>query len=116
MRYIAIRMKSRDIYVQHLEKLSNEGGRVISAGMAENSTCSCYEWWAIVEKQNEAQQTPETPKNELADVLEAAKKIKEFCGETTCRDCMFSDGEGYYCMLTESAPEYWKLKGRDDNV
>lgn len=115
MKYIAIRMKSRDTYVQHLEKLSNEGGRVISAGMAENSTCSCYEWWAIVEKQNEAQQTPETPKDENADVLEAAKKIKEFCGESNCRDCMFSDGD-CYCMINSSAPEYWRLEGRGSNV
>lgn len=110
MRYIAIRMKSRDTYVQHLEKLSNEGGRVISAGMAENSTCSCYEWWAIVEKQNEAQQTPEAPKGETAELLEAARKIKKECEKRRmCEEyggCPFEMEDGKCLVSTTTNRDY----------
>lgn len=128
MKYIAIRMKSRDIYVQHLEKLSNEGGRVISAGMAENSPCSCFEWWAIVEKQDEAQQTPEAPKNEAAELLEAARKLADYC-ERQNGTCW--DATGWKCPLfsesmmrcraacigrNDSAPRYWVIRKEDDNV
>ena len=116
MRYIAIRMKNRDAYVQHLENLSNEGGRVISAGMAENSTCSCYEWWAIVEKQRKAQQTPEAPNSETAELLEAARKLKGYCERTKCIDCPFGYDNGLRCELCESAPEYWKPERRLGNV
>ena len=41
-------------------------------------------------------------------LIEAAKKLKEHCENTECRDCVFCDGS-CVCPLSDEAPEDWEL-------
>lgn len=115
MRYRTLTRQDQDDFAHWLNEMTKDGYHVISAGAVYTVHRGGLEWWAVLGMSDEAPDMTEEPKDELADVLEAAKKIKEFCGKTDCSNCLFNTFDGY-CEFTENAPDAWGLEGRDDNV
>lgn len=107
MKYATINVIGSDVYARELEKLVENGYRVISAGASHDTRVDCFRWWAIAEKNDEPQRATETRPVEAAELLEAARVIKRACEERlTCDDCIFGKA---YSLCSVSRPESWEI-------
>lgn len=115
MRYRAIHRLDEDDLIYELNKSVADGYRVISAGASYNAASGGLEWWAVVERDEKAQRTPEVTKNEAAELLKAARKIANACRDRAgCKGCPFM-GETC-CELHKNVPNGWNIWGRAVNV
>lgn len=90
MKYETVNVIGPEIYSRELENLVGNGYHVISAGAAPDARVSCMRWWAIAEKNDEPQQTPETQPADVAELLEAKRKIANMCrNRQGCPGCCF---------------------------
>ena len=54
----------------------------------------------------------------IEKVIKAAKRLKRYCNETECKECIFDDHENLWCCKINSgeSPNNWILpKGEDKN-
>lgn len=107
MQYEIIRRVNGDSFVSVLNAAVAEGKRAVSAGASYNHQARCLEWWAIMEKPDEVQAAPETPKDEHTKLLEALRGIRDECeGRANCYECKFRNG--HLCALA-GRPEEWDV-------
>lgn len=48
-------------------------------------------------------------------LIEAAKRIKEHCKKSHCKDCIFGTGDSAFCEIRYGRPQYWNLKEEGEN-
>lgn len=41
-------------------------------------------------------------------LAEAVETIKRYCQKTPCKECVFSEENGNWCMTYENSPAYWE--------
>lgn len=104
MQYEIIRRVNGDSFVSVLNAAVAEGKRAVSAGASYNQQAKALEWWAIVEKRDEAQADP---KDERAELLEAAEKIKRECNMGRCVECPLANGDGFCAVY--GRPDMWDV-------
>lgn len=104
MRYRTLTRDDPDSFAHLLNGCAKDGYRVVSAGASYNPIRKKFEWWAVLERGEEAQQTPEAPKIKPEE-LEVLRKISEECSEKEgCTGCRFSRGN--QCLVSEIPLEW----------
>lgn len=109
MEYRALQRTGRDAFTEELNKAAAEGYRVISAGASFNTDICGFEWWAIVGRGAEA---AEEPKDEAAELLEAAKKIADICSIRQCEKCPLKIKGGCAVRIPSelgNLPRNWRI-------
>lgn len=118
--YVCVEIEKADDFIERIEELESRGFVTMSAGHADKGV-----WYAILRRDVHAQQTP---KDEAAELLEAARKIANYCEQNngTCWDsdghkCPLFSGEIMRCRAAcfgrnDSAPRYWVIGKEKDNV
>lgn len=108
MKYRAIHRLDEDDLIYELNEAVADGYRVISTGASYNAARGGLEWWAVIERDEKAEKAP---KDETAELLEAARKIEAeckkhpFCDECSLYDTRYGTGG---CKVWDS-PNAWNV-------
>lgn len=111
MRYRTIRKQDESDLIYYLNESVKDGYIPISTGASFNTLRGVLEWWAILGRD---EKTVEKPKDDAAELLEAAKKIAKICKERAdCLGCPFAN-EAAQCRISNGigihfVPESWPI-------
>ena len=106
--YVCVEIEKADDFIERIEELESRGFVTMSAGHADKGV-----WYAILRRDAHAQQTP---KDEAAELLEAAREIAKHCARIKgCYECRFASRINGLCLV-RGIPADWKIIKEDGNV
>lgn len=104
-RYAHVIKMSGIEFAETLARMELEGWEVLRVHSKDAPSGVCVQWEAVLRKERENERG--TPKDETAELLEAAKRIRAACRLKSCAQCEFDD-DGF-CRITDSIPCDWKI-------